>query len=143
MVNKEKIRDKFQIINHNLDKLGQIKEKGLNEFLASDFLAEAAVRLLQVSIEAMLDISHHLVSRKNLGTPKSYHETIEILTNAGILPQEKLPTFITMVRFRNRAVHMYDRISDAEIYQIIEHRLSDFDDFVRAVIQFIDNNDHG
>ena len=62
MVNKEKIRDKFQIINHNLDKLGQIKEKGLNEFLASDFLAEAAVRLLQVSLEAMLDISHHFVS---------------------------------------------------------------------------------
>ncbi|NLZ32328.1 MAG: DUF86 domain-containing protein [Firmicutes bacterium] len=47
---------------------------------------------MQVSIEAILDISHHIVSRKHLGTPKSYRETIELLTKHGILPQAKLPT---------------------------------------------------
>lgn len=87
MVNQNKIRDKIQIIRDNMAKLKIIKSKSLNEFLESPFLADAAIRILQVSIEAMLDISHHLVSRKHLGTPKSYRETIELLTQAGILPQ--------------------------------------------------------
>lgn len=137
MVNQDKIRDKIQIINDNLAKLKTIKSKSLNEFLESPFLADAAIRLLQVSIEAMLDISHHLVSRKHLGTPKSYRETMETLTRTGILPQEKLPTFITMVKFRNRAVHLYDKITNEEVYQIIKHRLPDFGDFIRAIIQFL------
>ncbi len=137
MVNQDKIRDKIQIIRDNMAKLKMIKSKSLNEFLESPFLADAAIRILQVSIEAMLDVSHHLVSRKHLGTPKSYRETIELLTRAGILPKNKLPTFTMMVKFRNRAVHMYDKIADEEVYQIIEHHLSDFDDFIGAIIQFL------
>lgn len=137
MVNQDKIRDKIQIIRDNMAKLKMIKSKSLNEFLESPFLADAAIRILQVSIEAMLDISHHLVSRKHLGTPKSYRETIELLTQAGILPQGKLPTFVMMVKFRNRAVHMYDNIINEEVYQVIEHHLSDFDDFIGAIIQFL------
>ncbi len=137
MVHQDKIRDKIQVIIDNLAKLKIIKVKSLNEFLESPFLADAAIRLLQVSIEAMIDISHHLVSRKHLGTPKSYRETIELLTRAGILPQEKLSTFITMVKFRNRAVHLYDKITNEEVYQIIEYHLSDFDDFIRAMVQFL------
>lgn len=137
MVNQNKIRSKIQIINDNLAKLNVIKSKNIDEFLESPFLSDAAIRLLQVSIEAMLDISHHLVSRELLGTPKSYRETIEMLALAGILPKEKLPTFINMVNFRNRAVHMYDKINDEEVYQIIEYNLSDFDDFIKSIIQFL------
>ncbi len=140
MVNQDKIRDKIQVINDNLAKLKIIKLKSLNEFLESPFLADAAIRLLQVSIEAMLDISHHLVSRKHLGTPKSYRETIEILTRDGILPQGKLQTFIMMVKFRNRAVHLYDKINNEEVYQIICTHLSGFDDFIGAMIQFFPDN---
>lgn len=137
MVNQGKIRNKIQTIKDNLAKLNLIKSKEIDEFLKDPFLADAAVRLLQVSIEAMLDISHHLVSRKHLGTPKSYRETIEILAQAGILPQEKLQTFTTMVKFRNRAVHLYDKISSEEVYEIIQRNLTDFDDFIRAILQFL------
>ena len=62
VINQDKIRDKIQIIRDNMAKLKIIKSKSLNEFLESPFLADAAIRILQVSIEAMLDISHHLVS---------------------------------------------------------------------------------
>lgn len=140
MVNEDKIRDKIQIIKDNMVKLEEIKSKSIDEFLESPFLADAAIRILQVSIEAMLDVSHHLVSRNRLGTPKTYRETIEILTRAGILPQDKLPAFIMMVKFRNRAVHMYDRIADEEVYRIIRENLPDFDDFIGAIVSYIQNH---
>lgn len=137
MVNQDKIRDKIQIIKDNMAKLKLIKSKSLIEFLENPFLADAAIRILQVSIEAIIDISHHVISRKHLGTPKSYRETIELLTRHGILPQAKLAIFITMVKFRNRAVHMYDIINNEEVYEIIQHHLSDFDDFIEAIIKYL------
>ena len=137
VVNQDKVRSKIQVIKDNLAKLNLIKSKEMDEFLEDPFLADAAVRLLQISIEAMLDISHHFVSRKHLGTPKSYRETIEMLALADILPREKLQTFTTMVKFRNRAVHLYDKINSEEVYQIIQCNLTDFDDFIRAIIQFL------
>ncbi len=139
MINQGKIRDKIQVIKNNLAKLEMIYSKGLDNFLESPFLADAAIRLLQVSIEAMLDISHHLISRNHLGTPKSYRETIELLTQADILPQEKLPIFTMMVKFRNRAVHIYDKIDNKEVFKIIENHLYDFNDFIKAIIRFFEN----
>jgi len=94
MVNQEKIRDKVQIIKNNLSKLESIKQTGLKEFLDDLFMSDAAIRQLQVSIEAMLDISHPIVSRKHLGTSKTYRETIELLAQAGIIPQQQLPTHL-------------------------------------------------
>lgn len=137
MVNQEKIRDKVQIIKNNLSKLESIKQTGLKEFLDDPFMSDAAIRQLQVSIEAMLDISHHIVSRKHLGTPKTYRETMELLAQAGIIPQQQLPTLINMVKFRNRAVHLYDKISSEEVYGIIQDHLPDFDNFIRAIVYYI------
>lgn len=38
-----------------------------------------------------------------------------------------------MVRFRNRAVHLYDEIQAAEVWKILETRLGDFDVVVEAL----------
>ncbi|EEG77884.1 type VII toxin-antitoxin system HepT family RNase toxin [Dethiobacter alkaliphilus] len=83
----------------------------------------------------MLDISHHIVSRKHLGTPKTYRETLELLEQNGIIDKEHLPTFINMVKFRNRAVHLYDEIAEEEIYKIIQNHLTDCDKFIAAIVQ--------
>ena len=136
MVNTDKIRDKIQFIQHNLQKLQQITRKSQTDFLQDPFMFDAAIRLLQISIEAVLDISQHIVSRKHLGVPKTYRESVELLAGSGILSEEKLPTLINMIKFRNRAVHIYDDISGKEVYKIIKHRLSDFEDFIASIVAF-------
>lgn len=40
-----------------------------------------------------------------------------------------------MVRFRNRAVHLYDTISPDEVYRILDRHLGDFDVFVAAIVR--------
>lgn len=140
MVNRDKIRDKIQLIKNNIHKLEDIKQVSLKDFTENPLMADASIRLLQVSIEAMLDISHHIVSRKHLGTPKTYRETIELLEQAEIITKELLPTLGNMVKFRNRAVHLYDKIADEEIYQIIQHHLTDFEDFIRMIVRYCLND---
>jgi uncharacterized protein YutE (UPF0331/DUF86 family) len=140
MVNRDKIRDKVQIIKNNIRRLEKIKQNSLNEFLENPLMPDASIRILQVSIEAMLDISHHIVSRKHLGTPKTYRETIELLEQNGIITKKQLPTFVNMVKFRNRAVHLYDEIANEEIYEIIQSHLTDFEDFIGAIVHCCMNN---
>jgi len=40
-----------------------------------------------------------------------------------------------MVRFRNRAVHLYDEIDPSEVFAIMEQNLGDFEAFIQAIIQ--------
>jgi uncharacterized protein YutE (UPF0331/DUF86 family) len=141
MVNPDKIRDKIQFIQRNLGKLQQINKKSQLEFLQDPFMLDAATRLLQISIEAVLDISQHIVSRKHLGIPKTYRESVELLAKSGILSKKKLPNLINMIKFRNRAVHLYDDISGEEIYKIIQYHLSEFEDFISSVVACCLNGD--
>jgi len=134
VVNKQKMRDKIQFIKEKLTRLSQINKAGDEAFLADPFLPDAAVRLLQVSIEAMIDIAGHIVAREQLGSPKTYRESFELMAKAGILPRERLPTYINMVKFRNRAVHLYDNISNEEILKIIKNNLQDFEEFIGYIV---------
>lgn len=134
MVNPDKIRDKIQFMQSNLEKLRQIQKRSLIEFLQDPFMLDAATRLLQISVEAVLDISQHIVSRKHLGTPKTYRESVELLAKSGILPEKNLPNLINMIKFRNRAVHLYDNISGEEIYKIIKYYLANFEDFIGSIV---------
>ncbi len=58
---------------------------------------------------------------------------MEILVREGVLPADRRDTFLGMVRFRNRAVHLYDEVHPEEIWRIIEQQLSDFDAFIAAI----------
>ena len=135
MVNKDIIRDKIQRIKKNLTHLEMIrKDVDLQKFLNDPFISPAVTRLLHVSIEAMIDVATHIVARKHLGTPKTYGEAFELLHKEGIIPKDRLPTFLKMVKFRNRAVHLYDDISDKEIYDIVQNHLQDFEEFVGYIV---------
>ncbi|GAB6876933.1 type VII toxin-antitoxin system HepT family RNase toxin [Thermaerobacter litoralis] len=135
VIDREKVRDKIDFIRRNLVQLEALARRG-PAALRDDKIAEAAaVHMLQTSIEAMIDVANHIVARLGLGVPKSYREAIDLLVEAGILPAEHRATFHRMVRFRNRAVHLYDTISPEEVHGILAHRLGDFDLFIGAVVR--------
>lgn len=77
----------------------------------------------------------HIVAREGLGTPKTYSEAMRLLVDAGILPRAKGETFAKMVAFRNRAVHLYDKIELAEVWSIMENDLGDFEVFIQALAE--------
>jgi uncharacterized protein YutE (UPF0331/DUF86 family) len=39
--------------------------------------------------------------------------------------------------YRNRLVHFYDEVSEAELYQIIRNNLGDIEEFVRQIAAFL------
>ena len=137
MVDLEKIRAKSQIIEVNLARLEQLGTQSRNAFLADFRNVETAKRLLQVSIEAMIDAATHIIARKRLPTPGTSGEAFTRLGQAGLLPQNHIPIYLVMVRLRNRLVHMYAEVNDDEVYRTLQMNLGDFRTFLADLAQIV------
>lgn len=89
---------------------------------------------LQRSCEAAIGGAMHVVRRERLGVPQESREAFERLIDAGMLDRGLGEPMISMVGFRNVAVHNY-RALDLEIVQsIVEDGLEDFAQFASWMI---------
>jgi uncharacterized protein YutE (UPF0331/DUF86 family) len=138
VVDKQKIQTKVHSLKVSLARLQELKKLESEEFLTKFANFDSAKYNLIVAVEAMIDICNHIISRQNLEIPATSSDSIKILTKNGILPSEYQNTFIAMVKFRNKAVHLYFEIKDQEVYQILQENLGDFDPFIAAILHYID-----
>ncbi|WP_227762723.1 type VII toxin-antitoxin system HepT family RNase toxin [Zhaonella formicivorans] len=134
MVDKEKIRSKIQLIEQNLTKLKELGKYSLEEFTGDFRNVEAAKHLLQVNVEAMIDIANHIIARNRWRTPETSVESFRILERNGYFTSRELNILNQMVKFRNRVVHLYHTVDDNEIYKILQEHLDDFSVFVKAIV---------
>lgn len=135
MVDESRILHKLQAITDSLSKLEELAQMGRDGFLTDFRSIDSAKYNLQTSIEAMIDICNHIISRKRLRVPATNVESFEVVTEAGLLPADALPVYRSMARFRNRIVHMYDDVDDSQIHEILQTRLDD----IRAFVQHVAN----
>ncbi|MCL4424952.1 MAG: DUF86 domain-containing protein [Firmicutes bacterium] len=134
-VDLDKVRQKLQYIRSELRDLKEFGSIDEEAFLAHRHYPAAATRMLQVAIEAMLDLCAHITAREGWGLPKSYKEVVLLAAEHGLIPKELLENFLALARFRNRVVHLYDEVSDREVLQFIKQHLNDFSLFVTRVIE--------
>lgn len=86
---RQKLREKIQFIRDTLRQLEGIRDDGRDAFLAGKVPQYAAVRCIQVAVEAVLDSANHIIAREGLGLPKTYAGSVRLLVEAGILPPDK------------------------------------------------------
>jgi len=132
-LDKEKIFNKIQIIEENLKKLLQLRMLSLNDFMADFRNVESAKHLLQTAVEAMIDITTHIIARYRLPTPATSVEAMKLLAGNGIIPSENQERYCEMIRFRNRLVHFYQKVEIEELHQILQNDLPDFEKFIRDI----------
>ena len=133
MVDESRILHKLQAITDSLSKLEELAQMGGDVFLTDFRSIDSAKYNLQTSIEAMIDICNHIISRKRLRVPATNVESFEVVSEAGLLPADALPVYRSMARFRNRIVHMYDDVDDSQIHEMLQTRLDDIRTFVQHV----------
>lgn len=138
MVNRELVFDRLSRVRENIKHLKELGKLPMKEFV-SDFKATgSAERLLQISIEACLDIGNHIISRCGLERPREYKDVFIILGREGILPYVFAEKLIPMVKFRNRLVHLYWKVDETEVYEIIQNNLKDMEEFVQHIAGFLE-----
>jgi len=91
-------------------------------------------RLLQIAIEAVIEICHLLVIGLRLGLPSEENDLFEKLERAGVLSSEMHQTLRRMRGFRNILVHKYGDVDERIVFEAAISDLEDFKRFRREVL---------
>ena len=121
-------------IKANINELRRAGDIDWETYRSDIRLRRFVERTLQIIIEAMLDIAHHIISDEGLREPESYREAFRILAENGFLSRERLELYERMAGFRNLLVHYYEKIDDAIVYGIFRKRLGDFEAFIEDIM---------
>lgn len=129
----------FREIEQHVILLRQVRGESL-ESLSSDPLRALGVQhALQIAIEGVLTLSHHVIAYCNLDPPEKNADTVATLLHHRVItdPQlaERLPR---MIRFRNLLVHRYWQVSLELVLPILENNLDDFRLYCSQVQAFMD-----
>ena len=134
MVSKEKIFQKFNLLDEYLKILKDIAEHPLDTFLDDKILIGSAKYYLQVSIESCLDVANHIIASERLRAPKDYADSFKIVEEEGLVTAKLGNRLQQMAKFRNRLVHLYADIDDSNVHQYINKDVKDLLEFKSLVI---------
>jgi len=137
MVDEERVLSKIAELRGYLKKLKEIIPKTLKEYKESEVKRRACERLLQISIECVLDLCDIIFSGLRLGVPTSEEDIIERLRKEKVITDETFQKLRGMRGVRNILVHRYPYVDDEKIYESLTKELKDFDIFIDEVLKFL------
>ncbi len=119
---------------------GYLKE--LDIIMPTDFRAYKVIekkrsceRLLQIAIEAVIDICALMVTGLRLGIPSEEDDIFEKLEQSKVITPEMKETLKRMKGFRNILVHEYGHIDDNLVYDILKNNIKNFRAFKKEILK--------
>ena len=122
---------KLSYLKDQLHELRSWKLGTLEDFRRNTMLRRAAERELQVCIEIMIDLCERIIAVEGLAPAENSVGNLEKAAKLGII--KDVETYTSMVRFRNFVVHRYEEVDPNFVYDIINNKLADFDNFIEEV----------
>ena len=134
-MDKERILSKIDELNSYLDELDETKPQDFEEYKNSIEKKRACERLLQISIETLIDICNIIISSLKLGLPSDEEDMFKKLEKKKIISKEMTNMLINMKGFRNILVHKYGAVNDELVFEMLSERLGDFDKFKEEILK--------
>ena len=106
-------------------------------FISDPLVYGNAERYLQLAIQAVLDVSNHIVADMNLSLPADSKELFVVLARHKVVPARLSKRLISMAGFRNLLVHEYLEIDRRRVYQVLTDDLGDFERFITAISKLL------
>lgn len=135
----DKIEKNLSIIQGFVVELKKFLLMSEEEFLSDKRNPAAAESYLRRSLEAIFDISRHILAKSYGFKDLEYKKIALELGDKGIIEKEYSRTLMKMAGYRNRMVHLYHEVSPEEIFDILKSHLSDIEWFVSKMASFIEN----
>ncbi|TYP53312.1 type VII toxin-antitoxin system HepT family RNase toxin [Thermosediminibacter litoriperuensis] len=138
MINKMAIIERLELIQSYLKELEELKKFPKEEFLKSGIYTGAAESYLRRSLEAIFDIGRHILAKTgHIDLTLEYKSIAKGLQKENIVDEELGQKLLEMAGYLNRMVHLYNLITNEELYQIICDDLDDIKDFVKAIMTYL------
>ncbi|MGQ0576215.1 MAG: type VII toxin-antitoxin system HepT family RNase toxin [Pseudonocardia sp.] len=141
MVDRPRVDQLLALLARYVRILRDLSAVAVEEYVADPRNFGSGERFLQLAIETVLSVGHHVIAASGFDQPGTYAEVIRVLGKEGVLPPEFASSLEPMARLRNRLVHHYEDVDPRMVHELLETRLGDFDLFAQAVTRHLDTTE--
>ena len=128
------IERKIATIADCLRLLAPFTEVALADYVSDVYRRNAAERLVQKLVEAMVDINYHVLREAHAAVPDDMYGSFVDLGGLGVVPPELATRLASSAGLRNRLVHEYDALDHAKILAAIATAQRDVPLYVAAIL---------
>lgn len=107
------------------------------EILDNSGRMHIAERLIQLIVDAMIDINQHIIKEKNLNIIEDFQGTFQILAENNILPEDFALKIAPVVSVRNRLVHGYETLNKKLFIENLRKYHADFERFAMLIKEYL------
>ncbi len=107
-------------------------------YVSDPVIRDLTERNLEVAIGIILDIGNHVIADYGWESPDKYGQVFAILAEHGVIPQTFAERSVGMANFRNILVHEYTKIDHRTVYNILQTKLSAFEEFARYLVAWLE-----
>jgi uncharacterized protein YutE (UPF0331/DUF86 family) len=133
MTNINVIENKISSVRKYLKILDGFKKYTREEIENNLNIKGALERYLYLVAQATINLAEAIVSYKKLRKPSTMGETFHILNEEGIIKKELTEKMVGMTGFRNAIAHDYEKINYDIVYDVLQNRLVNIEEFLRGV----------
>ena len=138
MINKMLIEQRLSFILECYNQLIKFAEKTREEFLADKTLIAATESYLRRILESIFDIGRHILAKNTrVDLAQEYKGIAKGLGELKVVNQDLSKKLVQMAGYRNRLVHLYNLVTDEELYYIIKNDLGDIREFIKCINNYI------
>lgn len=133
------IVNKLERMVNRLDRLKIYEQYTLEQYLADDDVQIIVERLLELVIQAALDINKAFLKQvANKSIERNFDSFIEMGV-CGFIPVDLARKLAPSGSFRNVLAHDYDDISPEQVFVIIKQALDQYPQYIEAIQDYLDS----
>lgn len=132
-INSKIAAEKISVVRRMVAGIHKLPLESAEAFRTEAVTAAAGESYLRRALEALLDLGRHVLAKGfGRGAPE-YGDVPRLLREEEVLSADLADRFKQMAGYRNRLVHMYDEVTEDELYAIFTQELDDVTEVMDAL----------
>ncbi len=137
MVDPVVVRRKLTKLDQYLGELEVLRGVTLEEYLADSRHRRAVERLIQLVVDAAVDLNTHVIVDAGLPAPADAYGSFVVAGKMGLLPDELAAEIAPSTGERNIIVHEYEAIDNVIVYRSIDLTLDLYRKYLAAATEYL------
>lgn len=131
------IENKISAIRKYLVILGGYKKHSRGEIEEDVTIRGAVERYLYLVAQSVIDLAEAVIALKGFRKPTTMSENFYILEEQNVIKPALGEKMIGLVGFRNVIAHDYEKVNYDIVFDVLQNRLNDIEEFISAVKKFL------
>lgn len=141
-VDRDVVRRKLTRIAKSLERMRDVRQRPLEDYLANEDLQFIMERQLELAIGAAVDANIHLLVQSGRAAPAdAYTSFLELARDAHAIPMDLASRMAPATGLRNRIAHSYEDVDPAKVYAGLHEALKTLPEYVAAVEAYLSGSE--